>query len=222
MPCNFGGTVFIESPKQSDQSKKYLRGYFGQDDGILLSADRTPNLRGALASGFANTYPRDNLSKLNSDLKKGVIDSVLVVNEDLLSSGVEAESLLGISIVYLGTHANDTTNLADVIIPTLTSFEKKGTFINRSFFAQGFEQSIPILPGLLPDVHILSKLLDALDDENKVTSDFSLIWKNLSSPPNSPFKGMSFSDSLRGSLKVDGTKWKDLPFVESKALHYKK
>jgi hypothetical protein len=75
---------------------------------------------------------------------------------------------------------------------------------------------------LLPDVHILSKLLDALDDENKVTSDFSLIWKNLSSPPNSPFKGMSFSDSLRGSLKVDGTKWKDLPFVESKALHYKK
>jgi NADH-quinone oxidoreductase subunit G len=207
---------------KSIKAKKYLRGYFGQDDGILLSADRTPNLRGALASGFANTYPNDNLSKLNSDLKKGVIDSVLVVNEDLLSSGVEAESLLGISIVYLGTHANDTTNLAEVIIPTLTSFEKKGTFINRSFFAQGFEQSIPGLPGLLPDVHILSKLLDALDDENKVTSDFSLIWKNLSSPPNSPFKGMSFSDSLRGSLKVDGTKWKDLPFVESKALHYKK
>jgi len=146
----------------------------------------------------------------------------LVVNEDLLSSGVEAESLLGKSIVYLGTHANDTTNLAEVIIPTLTSFEKKGTFINRSFFVQGFEQSIPGLPGLLPDVHILSKLLDELDNENKVTSDFSLIWKNLSSPPNSPFKGMSFSDSLRGSLKVDGAKWKDLPFVESNALHYKK
>jgi len=33
---------------------------------------------------------------------------------------------------------------------------------------------------------------------------------------------MSFSDSLRGSLKVDGAKWKDLPFVESNALHYKK
>jgi NADH-quinone oxidoreductase subunit G len=207
---------------KATKSKKYIRGHFGEDDGILLSADRTPNLRGALASGFANAYPRDNLSKLNSDLKKGVVDSVLVVNEDLLSSGVEAESLLGKSIVYLGTHANDTTNLAEVIIPTLTSFEKKGTFINRSFFAQGFEQSIPGLPGLLPDVHILSKLLDELDNENKVTSDFSLIWKNLSSPPNSPFKGMSFSDSLRGSLKVDGAKWKDLPFVESNALHYKK
>ena len=204
------------------KAKKYLQGHFGEDDGILLSADRTPNLRGTLASGFANSYPEDNLSKLNNDLKKGDFDTILVVNEDLLESGVEAESLLGTSVVFLGTHANSTSDLAEVIIPTLTSFEKKGTFINRSFLAQAFEQSIPGLPGLLPDAHILSKLLDELDDGNKITSDFSLIWKNLSSPPNSPFKGMSFTDALRGPLKIDDSKWKDLPFVESSAMHYKK
>ena len=204
------------------KAKKYLRGHFGEDDGILLSADRTPNLRGALASGFISSYPKDNLNKLSSDLEKGVIEAILVLNEDLLESGIAAESLLGVPVVYLGTHANSTTNLAEVIIPTLTSFEKKGTFINRSFLAQGFEQSVPGLPGLLPDVHILNKLLDELDDENKVSSDFSLIWKNLSSPPNSPFKGMSFSDALRGPLKIDHTKWKDLPFVESNALHFEK
>ena len=204
------------------KAKKYIRGHFGEDDGILLSADRTPNLRGALASGFISSYPKDNLDKLSSDLEKGVIESILVLNEDLLESGIAAESLLGVPVVYLGTHANSTTNLAEVIIPTLTSFEKKGTFINRSFLAQGFEQSVPGLPGLLPDVHILNKLLDELDDENKVSSDFSLIWKNLSSPPNSPFKGMSFSDALRGPLKIDYTKWKNLPFVESNALHFEK
>ncbi|MEC7799756.1 MAG: 2Fe-2S iron-sulfur cluster-binding protein [Verrucomicrobiota bacterium] len=204
------------------KAKKYLRGHFGEDDGILLSADRTPNLRGALASGFISSYPKDNLNKLSSDLEKGVIEAILVLNEDLLESGIAAESLLGVPVVYLGTHANSTTNLAEVIIPTLTSFEKKGTFINRSFLAQGFEQSVPGLPGLLPDVHILNKLLDELDDENKVSSDFSLIWKNLSSPPNSPFKGMTFSDALRGPLKIDHTKWKDLPFVESNALHFEK
>ena len=204
------------------KAKKYIRGHFGEDDGILLSADRTPNLRGALASGFISSYPKDNLDKLSSDLEKGVIEAILVLNEDLLESGIAAESLLGVPVVYLGTHANSTTNLAEVIIPTLTSFEKKGTFINRSFLAQGFEQSVPGLPGLLPDVHILNKILDELDDENKVSSDFSLIWKNLSSPPNSPFKGMSFSDALRGPLKIDHTKWKDLPFVESNALHFEK
>ena len=204
------------------KAKKYIRGHFGEDDGILLSADRTPNLRGALASGFISSYPKDNLDKLSSDLEKGVIEAILVLNEDLLESGIAAESLLGVPVVYLGTHANSTTNLAEVIIPTLTSFEKKGTFINRSFLAQGFEQSVPGLPGLLPDVHILNKILDELDDENKVSSDFSLIWKNLSSPPNSPFKGMSFSDALRGPLKIDYTKWKNLPFVESNALHFEK
>ena len=35
---------------KATKAKKYLRGHFGEDDGILLSADRTPNLRGALAS----------------------------------------------------------------------------------------------------------------------------------------------------------------------------
>ena len=204
------------------KAKKYLRGHFSEDDGILLSADRTPNLRGALASGFINSYPKENLNKLNSDIEKGLVEAILVVNEDLLDSGVEAESLLGVPVVFLGTHANDTSNLAEVIIPTLTSFEKSGTFINRSFLAQGFEQSVPGLPGLLPDVHILNKLLEKLDDENNVSSEFTLIWKNLSSPPNSPFKGLTFSDSLRGPLKIDDTKWKDLPFVESDALHFKK
>ena len=204
------------------KAKKYLRGHFSEDDGILLSADRTPNLRGALAAGFINSYPRENLNKLNSDIEKGLVEAILVVNEDLLDSGVAAESLLGVPVVFLGTHANDTSNLAEVIIPTLTSFEKSGTFINRSFLAQGFEQSVPGLPGLLPDVHILNKLLEKLDDENNVSSEFTLIWKNLSSPPNSPFKGLTFSDSLRGPLKIDDTKWKDLPFVESDALHFKK
>ena len=118
------------------KAKKYLRGHFSEDDGILLSADRTPNLRGALAAGFINSYPRENLNKLNSDIEKGLVEAILVVNEDLLDSGVAAESLLGVPVVFLGTHANDTSNLAEVIIPTLTSFEKSGTFINRSFLAR--------------------------------------------------------------------------------------
>lgn len=207
---------------KSTKGKKYLRGHFGDDDGILLSADRTPNLRGALASGFTNSYPEGNLLKLNDDLKKGYIDTVLVLNEDLLASGVEIESLIGVSIIYLGTHANRTTELAEVIIPTLTSFEKRGTFINRSFLAQAFDQSVPGLPGLLPDMQILCMLLSGLDEGNNITPEFNLIWKNLSSPPNSPFKGMAFSDALQGPLKIDCTKWKNLPFVEANALHFKK
>jgi hypothetical protein len=31
---------------------------------------------------------------------------------------------------------------------------------------------------------------------------------------------MTFTDALRGSLQVDGSKWNDFPFVEKKALHF--
>jgi NADH-quinone oxidoreductase subunit G len=205
---------------KATKAKKYLRGHFGDDDGILLSADRTPNLRGALLSGFTSKYPEGDLSKLNEDLKKGVIDSVLVLNEDLLASGVEGESLLGIPVVYFGTHHNSTSNLAEVVIPTLTSFEKRGTFVNRSFIAQGFAPSVPSPAGLFPETQSLCRLLSLADKDSKITPEFTLIWKNLSSPPKSPFKGMTFTDALRGSLQVDGSKWNDFPFVEKKALHF--
>lgn len=205
---------------KATKAKKYLRGHFGEDDGILLSADRSPNLRGTLLSGFTNEYPKEDLSKLNDDLKKGVVDAVLVVNEDLLDSGVEGESLLGVPVTYLGTHQNTTSNLAEIVIPTLTSFEKKGTFINRSFIAQGFASTVPSPGGLLPLTQILCRLLSLSDEESKITADFSHIWKNLSSPPKSPFKGMTFTDALRGSLQIDGSKWNNLSFVEKKALHF--
>ena len=201
-------------------SKKYLRGYFGEDDGILLSADRTPNLRGALLSGFTNSYPKDNLKSLNNDLKRGGLDAVFVYRDDILNSEVDEELLKGIPLVFMGTQKNSTSDLAEVLIPSLTSFEKKGTFINRSFFAQGFEQAVPGPAGLLPDLLILSQIIEGLEVESKIDPDLSLIWKKLGSPPKSPLKGITFNDVLESPVKVDGSKWESLPFVEKKAMHY--
>ena len=120
------------------KAKKYLRGHFGEDDGILLSADRTPNLRGALITGLASSYPTEHLSSLAQALKKDRLETLIVVGEDLIDSKVDAELLSGVQIIYLGTHENATSNLARVVIPTLTSFEKSGSFVNRGFFLQGF------------------------------------------------------------------------------------
>ena len=145
-------------------------------------------MRGALLSGFTNSYPKDNLKSLNSDLKKGGFDAVLVFRDDILDSGVDEESLMGIPIVFMGTQKNSTSDLAEVVIPSLTNFEKKGTFINRSFFAQGFEQAVPGPAGLLPDLLILSKIIEGLDEESKIDPDLSVIWKNLGAPPKSPLK----------------------------------
>ncbi|MEC7543105.1 MAG: 2Fe-2S iron-sulfur cluster-binding protein [Verrucomicrobiota bacterium] len=205
---------------QKTKAKKFIRGHFGEDDGILLSADRTPNLRGALATGFSKTYPKNNLSDLNRALIKKQFDCLLVVHEDLLDSQVEEESLQGVKVIYMGTHRNSTSQLAHLVMPTLTSFEKSGSFINRGFFAQSFEQAVPGPAGLLPDALIFCKILEELDMGKRFSSDLKEIWKEMSKKTNSVFKGIGFSDLQKNPVLIDGSKWENLPFVEKKALHY--
>lgn len=202
------------------KAKKYLRGHFGEDDGILLSADRTPNLRGALITGLASSYPKENLNLLGQALKKGQLDTLIVVGEDLMDAKVDAELLSDVQIIYLGTHENATSTLAQVVIPTLTPFEKSGSFVNRSFFLQGFQQSVPGPAGLLPDVSILARLINELNGEAELGSDLSAIWKMMARSSTSPLKGLSFSDFKKDGIELDGSKWDKLPFVEQKALHY--
>jgi NADH-quinone oxidoreductase subunit G len=202
------------------KAKKYLRGHFGEDDGILLSSDRTPNLRGALVSGFASSYPKDNLSTVSQALKKGQLDALLVVGEDLIESKVDPENLRGVPIVFLGTHENKTSQLAKVVIPTLTSFEKSGSFINRSFCLQAFQQAVPGPAGLLPDLSILARFINELLDGVEQDSDLDQIREEMTRLPASPLKGLSFSALKKEVIQLDGLKWADLPFVEGKALHY--
>ena len=126
----------------------FLRGHFGEDDGILLSADRSPNLRGALVTELIQKYPEDNLFALNDAITSDV-EVLLVMNEDLIKSGISEENLAKVKIVYIGTHSNSSSHNADVVLPGLSVFEKRGSFINRSFILQAFfELCIPGPVGL--------------------------------------------------------------------------
>jgi NADH-quinone oxidoreductase subunit G len=160
------------------------------------------------------------LNLLGQALKKGQLDTLIVVGEDLMDAKVDAELLSDVQIIYLGTHDNATSTLAQVVIPTLTPFEKSGSFVNRSFFLQGFQQSVPGPAGLLPDVSILARLINELNGEAELGSDLSAIWKMMARSSTSPLKGLSFSDFKKDGIKLDGSKWDELPFAEQKALHY--
>ena len=67
--------------------------------------------------------------------------------------------LAKVSIVYLGTHQNTTTAPAKVVIPTLTVFEKNGTFVNQQFRIQKFlkcAQTVEQMCCLVLDVEQMS------------------------------------------------------------------
>ena len=175
------------------KAKKFLRGHFGEDDGILLSADRSPNLRGALATGFSTKYPSDQLTEVSQAIKKKQIEALIVVGEDLLESGASEEDLKGIPIVFLGSHKNKTSDLAEVVIPTLTSFEKSGSFINRNFRLQTFKQAVPGPAGLLPDLHVLASLINSFSEESDQSADLAQVWKQMSKSSTSVFHGLSYA-----------------------------
>jgi NADH-quinone oxidoreductase subunit G len=202
------------------QAKAFIRGHFGEDDGILLSADRSPNLRGALLVNLTNQYPGESLHSLNDDISSGEVESLLVLNEDLLSSGVTEENLDKLPIVYLGTHANETSRLAKVTLPGLTVFEKNGSFINRSFILQAFEQSIPGPVGLVPQVNIICDLINQLSNEPSCSASFDDLWKSMNASIEGLPEGLTHTQLVKSALQIDRTPWSDMPFVEKEALHY--
>ncbi len=201
------------------KAKKFLRGHFGEDDGILLSADRTPNLRGALATGFFTKYPTESLADISVAVSKSQVEALIVIGEDLTSSGIDSDIIEGVPTVYLGTHANATFELANVVIPTLTSFEKSGSFINRNFRLQSFKQSVPGPAGLLPDLHLIASLINSFN-EVKQSADLAEVWKQIGKPHTSVFKGLSFSQISSEGTQLNGSKWDGLLFAEKEALHY--
>ena len=201
-------------------AKVFIRGHFGEDDGILLSADRTPNLRGALVAGLTNHYPSDHLNDLNESLADGHVEALLVIGEDLKDSGVNEDNLRKVPLVFLGTHQNSTSDCAEVVLPGLTVFEKSGSFINRSFFLQSFEQAIPCPAGLMTDFKILARLIDLFSEDSIAPSELDQIWEALSSSGNSVLKGITFLKIKKGAIQLDESKWEHLSFVEKEALHY--
>jgi NADH-quinone oxidoreductase subunit G len=208
--------------KLADQTnaKTHLAGHFGDDDGLLLSADRTPNLRGALATGMVKKYPSDNLKPLALQLGKGAVKTLLVVNEDLFDLGITKEQIKKTKIIYIGTHENETSKMADVVLPVLTVFEKSGTFINRNFRLQKFFQAVPGPAGLVPDFLVLNRIASELSGEVAESLGLESLWKEIGKLRTSCLKGIAYREIPSDGLALDPGKLADLPYVEGPGLNF--
>ncbi len=190
-----------------------------QGDGILVSADRNPNVRGALVTGFISELPSAQLTALAADIDEGKIKTLLVHNEDLTTAGLTAAQLAKISIIYLGTHAHATSAAAKVVIPTLHTYEKAGTFVNQQFRIQKFAAAVPGPQGASNDLVVLAKLAVAADG-SALASDVHGLWPTIAAsvPALAPVLYKNIPDT---GLLLDATPWVGLPFVEGESLHYK-
>jgi NADH-quinone oxidoreductase subunit G len=191
----------------------------GQGDGILISADRNPNVRGALVTGLIKSLPSARLTDLGRQIDAGTIKAIVSVGEDLAAAGLGAAQLAKVALVYLGTHANATSAAAKVIVPTLTVFEKSGTFVNQQFRIQKFAQAVPGPVGATDDLVVLAQLVAAVTG-TKIPAESNALWPVLATEV--PALGsVRFADLPETGLLLDGAPWSALPFAEGETLHYK-
>ncbi len=190
-----------------------------QGDKLLISADRNPNVRGALVTGLVSALPSAQLTSLAADIDAGKVKAIVSIGEDLTAAGLTAAQLAKVSVVYFGTHANATSAAAKVVVPTVTVFEKSGTFINQQFRIQKFIQAVPALAGAHNDLAALAKVITAVSGAT-VPAELGTLWPLIAAEVPA-LATMLYKNIPETGLLLDATPWAGLPFVEAQTLHFK-
>ncbi len=118
----------------------------GEEDTILLKADKTPNSRGAIEVGVS---PKDGGLDLKGILKgiaDGTIKALYVLEDDIAEDPAVAQALS--KLEFLVVHSsieNETTKLADVVLSASTFAERNGTFTNFQGRVQRIRPSVATL-----------------------------------------------------------------------------
>jgi NADH-quinone oxidoreductase subunit G len=191
----------------------------GPGDGILLSADRNPNVRGALVTGLISALPSRQLAGLAADIDAGRVRTILSLGEDLAAAGLTAAQLARVAVIYVGTHRNATSDAARVVIPSLTVFEKPGTFVNQQFRLQKFAAAVPGPAGVANDLVTLAGLV-AASGGGMVSFDLGALWEQLAAEVP-VLAGLSYARLPATGHVLDSAAWSGLPFVEGETLHFK-
>jgi NADH-quinone oxidoreductase subunit G len=191
----------------------------GAGDGILLSEDRTPNLRGALLNGLTAKLPEADLSATARAIESGAVKTLVVVNEDVTKLGIAADVLAKVKVIYFGSHTNETSKVADVVCPSLMVFEKDGSFVNQSFRLQKFKAAVPGPRGIHADFTVLAKIVAALGDEAATAPTLDRVWEQIAKQV-SAFNGHSWQGIGDDGIALDPAPFLDLPFVETKNLKF--
>jgi NADH-quinone oxidoreductase subunit G len=191
----------------------------GQGDRLLISSDRNPNVRGALVTGLITALPSQKLAGLAADIDAGKVKTVVSLGEDLTAAGLTAAQLAKVSVIYLGTHQNATSDAAKVVVPTLTVFEKSGSFVNQQFRLQKFAKAVPGPAGVADDLTSLAELIAAAGG-GIVSFDLGVLWSALAAEVP-VLAGLSHAKLAALGQPLDASAWAGLPFCEGETLHFK-
>ncbi len=139
----------------------------GDEDRLLIKADKNPNTRGAELIGLR---PRDGGLDARGMLKAARerrLKCLWVFHHDLGASAwpeEEVRETLGAleCLIFQGSNANGVSSAAHYVLPSATWVERDGTFTNFEGRVQRFWKAVEPLGASLPDWEILGQLGAAL------------------------------------------------------------
>jgi NADH-quinone oxidoreductase subunit G len=140
----------------------------GDEDDILIRADRNPNTLGADLIGLGRWDARAILGALRERRLK----CVWIFSHDLFASawpeGEVLDALLAAeTVIFQGVNANAVSAHAHLVLPAAAYPEREGTYTNFEGRVQRFRQAFPPLGHALPDWEILGRVLQALAEAER-------------------------------------------------------
>jgi NADH-quinone oxidoreductase subunit G len=143
----------------------------GEGDKLLLNADRNPNSAGARLMGVAAEPMGANLPKIADGIGSGKIKTLLVFGEDVTKHGIGADLLGKLDLLVVSdTLPNETTRLADYLLPGCAQAEKRGTFTNAKGRVQKFMKAIEPRGDARPEWEFLHELVFNVTGRNGFVS----------------------------------------------------
>jgi NADH-quinone oxidoreductase subunit G len=135
----------------------------GEEDDLLLRADRTPNRRGAELIGLG----RAEAAAILDGARQRRIKLLWIFQHDLLASGLPAAdvaaALAGAEmVVFQGPSANATSAGAHLVLPSAAYVEREGTFTNFQGRVQRFRTAVEPPGEAMADWQSLGRLGRAL------------------------------------------------------------
>ncbi len=197
----------------------FLSKKIGENDKFLISEDRSPNRRGALATGLVKDFESAEISKLGEEIDAGTTKTIFVCGDDLEELGLTKAQLKKVQIVFLGAHENSTSAEATVVFSGRTLFEKSGTFINQQFRLQKFSAAIPGTAGTQDDLFVISSLSAGISGNSAATASAGDVWESMKKEckilGNADFKTIPSEGIL-----LDGSEFSKISFPETGSLKF--
>jgi NADH-quinone oxidoreductase subunit G len=118
----------------------------GDEDALLIRADKTPNSRGAEEMGIPGATADEPLQAVLHAVRDGSVRGMFIVDENL-ADDPETAKLLGKLdfLVAVSSTESETTRMADVVLPLSTFAEKNGTFTNFAGQVQRIRPAVATL-----------------------------------------------------------------------------